>query len=621
MDLKTIRNPDFIKELNYKELKELAADIRYFLIDNVSKTGGHLSSNLGVVELTMALLRSFDIQKDKVFFDVGHQSYVYKILTGRAERFASLRQWKGLSGFQKREESEFDVWEAGHSSTSLSAALGMAVARDLDHGDFHVVPVIGDGAIGSGMSFEALNHIGASKERVIVILNDNKMSISSNAGAITLGLEKLRSSKPYTNIKREVKGALSTSSLGENILDRLTSVRDHLKKTVLDTTIFNEMGFQYFGPIDGHDIREMERFLEIAKTLDHPVVIHVLTTKGKGYSFCEEDTEGYWHGVGSFNPETGNSLSSLPYGHLSWSECISETLVRLAKEDENILAITPAMTMGSKLEKFKALFPQRFFDCGIAEEHATTFAASLALSGKKPFLAIYSSFLQRAYDQVNHDICRMDLPVVLGVDRSGIVGEDGETHQGVFDIGFLTPIPNIVIAQGKNATEAQNLLYTAFRQPKPFALRFPRGSVAFEEVREFVEIPVGSWEFIETSSKPRAVIICYGVEVEKYQQKIESNQLPILLVNARYIKPMDLTVLDKIAKLKLPVYTIEDEMLHGGLSSMILEYYNDQNAKVQLKRFGINDVFLPHGSLQQLRKHYHLNTSDVLEEIIAEFRK
>jgi len=621
MDLKSITGPDFIKDLSNNEMKELAKQIRSFLIDSVSKTGGHLSSNLGVVELTIALLHSFDVNSDKVFFDVGHQAYIYKILTGRADRFSTLRQWKGLSGFQKREESKYDVWEAGHSSTSLSAALGMAVTRDLNNETYDIIPVIGDGSIGSGMSFEALNHIGSTNRKVIIILNDNNMSISSNVGAVTQRLERLRSSKKYTDIKREVKGALSSNTVGESILGGLTSVRNHLKRTVLDTTIFNELGLQYFGPVDGHDIKELIRVFDIAKREQRPVVIHVVTTKGKGYSFCEKDRNGYWHGVSSFNPETGVSLSSLPFGHLSWSECISETLIRLAKSNDDIIAITPAMATGSKLEKFQSLFPERFFDCGIAEEHATTFAAALALDGKRPFLAIYSSFLQRAYDQVNHDICRMNLPVVLGIDRSGIVGEDGETHQGVFDVGFLSAIPNIIIAQPKNAEEAQHLLFTAFQQNKPFALRFPRGSVTYNEVKEFEKIEIGSWELLEAPVKPKAIIICYGSDVEKYQQKIQANLLPILVINARFLKPLDTNLLHEIAMMKIPVYTVENEMLHGGFSSMVIEYYNDNHLNVSLKRYGINDVFLPHGSVQQLRKHYSLNSNDILEEIISEFKK
>ena len=621
MDLKTINGPEFIKKLSPSEMKELAKEIRFFLVDNVSKTGGHLSSNLGVVELTIALLHSFNPSRDRIFFDVGHQSYVYKILTGRAHQFSTLRQWKGMSGFQKRSESPFDVWEAGHSSTSLSAALGMAVTRDLNNETYDIIPIIGDGAISSGMSFEALNHIGSSNKKVIVILNDNNMSISSNVGAITQRLERLRSSKGYTEIKREVKDVLSSNTVGEKVLDSLTNMRDYLKRSMFDTTIFNELGFQYFGPVDGHDFRDLLRIFEIAKKTDHPVVIHVVTTKGKGYSFCEEDRNGYWHGVSSFNPETGASLSTLPFGHLSWSECVSETLVRLAHENKDIIAITPAMMTGSKLEKFQSLFPNRFFDCGIAEEHATTFAAALALEGKRPFLAIYSSFLQRAYDQVNHDICRMKLPVVIGIDRCGIVGEDGETHQGVFDVGFLAGIPNIIISQPKNAEEVQHLLYTAFQQNLPFVLRFSRGSVLYQEVSEFKPIKIGEWESFKPTSKAKAIIICYGSDVEKYQQKIESNKLPILLVNARFLKPLDNKLLDKLADMNLPIYTIENEMLHGGLSSMILEYYNDKHTPVSLCRYGIDDVFLPHGSIQQIRKHYHLNTTDILEEIITHFGK
>lgn len=618
MELLEIKDPSFLKPYNYNELEQLAKEIRSFLIHSVSKTGGHLSSNLGVVELTIALHYVFNSPEDKFIFDVGHQSYIHKILTGRAKDFYTLRQWNGLAGFQKRSESEHDPWEAGHSSTSLSAALGMAMARDLNKENYHVIPIIGDGAMTGGMSYEALNQIGALKKNVIIVFNDNDMSISKNVGAISHGFDKLRSSKPYTNMKQEVKEVLSSNSIGETVLGGLKSVRDVLKRNIVDSSIFDELGIEYFGPVDGHNFKELIRVLNVAKKHEGPVVVHVITKKGKGYSYCEEDRDGYWHGVSSFNPETGLIKSMLPVGHLSWSEVVSETLIRLAKKDKEIVVLTPAMMTGSKLERYASLYPNRFFDCGIAEEHAATLAGALAQSKKKPFLAIYSSFLQRAYDQINHDVTRMDLPVVLGIDRSGIVGEDGDTHQGVFDIGILRPLPNMIIAQPKDGNEAQHLIYTAFHQQHPFAIRYPRGTVAYQEVGDFKEIPVGTWSVFESEQPNKAILITYGPDVDRFIQKIEINQYPITVVNARFLKPLDTEVLDVLVARNIPIFTYEGEMLAGGLSSAILEYLNDSNKEAHIRRIGIDDVYIPHGSVQEIRKNYSLDLPSVIKSILAE---
>lgn len=615
MDLTQIQNPAFLKSMNIDELQQLAQDIRMFLIDHVSKTGGHLSSNLGVVELTMALHRVFDSPTDKLFFDVGHQCYVHKILTGRASQFSTLRQYKGLSGFQKRSESEHDVWEAGHSSTSLSAAMGMAVVRDLNHDTYHIIPVIGDGAMGGGMSLEALNQIGSEQRNMIILFNDNNMSISQNVGVLTQNFAKLRTSKPYNTLKSDLKQRLNKNNVGQSLLTGMQNVKDAIKKSVIDTGIFGEFGLEYLGPVDGHDFKSLIKILEVAKRHEGPVVVHVLTTKGKGYPFCEEDREGRWHGVSSFNPETGMALTSIPEGHLNWSSIISESLINQAKLNQDIIAVTPAMITGSKLEKFFALFPQRAFDCGIAEEHAMTFTAGLAISGKRPFISIYSSFLQRAYDQINHDICRMDLPVVIGIDRAGLVGEDGDTHHGVFDISLLRSLPNIILCQPKDCVEAQNLMVTAFNQTHPFAIRYPRGSANFVENKDNEIIPIGSWSCYNDAQNHSVVIITYGPDVDRVLSKILTNTLPVTVINARFFKPLDEEMLCWLNKANKKVIVYETDMLVGGLSSAILEWISDHQSDMKITRLGIHDHYVTQGSMNQIRKQEKIDIVTLFEEV------
>lgn len=615
MDIKSIQDPSFLKSMTYAELTSLSQEIRSFLIENVSKTGGHLSSNLGIVELTVALHTIFNSPTDKILFDVGHQSYVHKILTGRAAGFDRLRQLNGISGFQNRSESEHDSWEAGHAGTSLSAALGMAIARDLDNKDHAVIAVIGDGSIPNGVSFEALNHIGATKHKLIIILNDNNMSISRNVGAFSHSIARLRTSAPYNSFKHEIKEVLSRSNLGHTVLSGMKNLKDTIKLNVVKPSIFTDLNLEYLGPINGHSYPELMDALVSAKEHDGPVLVHVITTKGKGFTLSENDQNGSWHGVNQFDPDTGNHINALPAGHLSWSQIISETLVRLAKEDSKLTVLTPAMIQGSKLDKFFALYPERSIDCGIAEEHATTLAASLALSGYKPFLSIYSTFLQRSYDQVNHDIARMNCPVVLGIDRSGLVGEDGATHHGVFDIGFLRPIPNLMIATPKDATEAQQMVYTALNSGKPFALRYPRGSAPYLEVSDFTTIKLGSWTLMGDLSTAQGVIITYGPDVDKVYDRIVSNQIPAVVVNARFFKPLDTDMIHQLSETRIPVLCYETDMIAGGLGSAILEYVNSNNLTFKFKSIGLHDHFVTHGSMPDLRKLEKIDTNTVLDEL------
>ena len=615
MDIKLIKNPKFLKEASVKECQVLGEQIREFLINSISKTGGHLASNLGVVELTIALHKAFNSPEDKIFFDVGHQCYTHKILTGRANEFNKLRQYNGLSGYQKFEESEHDVWEAGHSSTSLSAALGMAIARDLNNEKYHVVPIIGDGALGSGMALEALNNIGSEKRNMIIVFNDNNMSISNNVGAMTKGFARLRTEKRYNSLKQEMKTALNKTDVGKNVLNGLRGIRNIVKEQVVDAGIFGEFDIDYLGPVDGHNIRDLINAFEVAKNHEGPIVIHVLTKKGKGYKFCEEDSVGKWHGVGPFNIATGKPLVGNEGKLISWSQVISDALYELAKEDEDILVLTPAMIAGSKLEKFFAKYPERSFDCGIAEEHAVTLSAALALSNKKPFLSIYSSFLQRGYDQLNHDVCRMNLPVVFGIDRAGIVGEDGDTHHGVFDISFMRSLPNIIMSQPKDAKEANNLLYTAFNQKQPFSIRIPRGSTESNNDK-FEKIEIGSWSIFNDKEDNKVVVLSYGPDVDKILNKTLVNNLPITVVNCRFFKPLDNNMLEYISNKKLKTIIYETDILIGGLGSAILEWANDNKKDMDIVRFGIDDQFVTFGSVNQLRKDLGIDINSLFDVLL-----
>ncbi len=615
MDLTQIQNPAFLKDMSVSEMNELAAEIRSFLIENISRTGGHLASNLGVVELTIALHYVFDSPKDKIFFDVGHQCYVHKILTGRAGDFSRLRQFGGISGFQKRIESEHDVWEAGHSSTSLSAALGMAVARDLRGQNFEVVPVIGDGAVGGGMSFEALNQIGAEQRKMIIIFNDNNMSISNNVGGMSKSLARLRSAKSYNDLKTTMKHSLNRNEFGKVMYQGMKNIKDAVRDSVIERGIFGEFNLDYMGPVDGHNLRDLIRVMTVAKEHDGPVIIHAITQKGRGYSFCEKDRKGFWHGVGPFDVNTGRQLHETPEGYASWSALIADTLEEIAGKDQNVIALTPAMINGSALNHFFAKYPDRSFDCGIAEEHTATFAAGLAISGMRPFISVYSSFLQRAYDQINHDICRMDLPVVIGIDRAGLVGDDGDTHHGVFDITILKPLPNIIIGQPKDAREAVRMMNTAFAQKHPFAIRYPRGEVRVNPETSHELLKIGSWTVFNDRPDNQAAVLTYGPDVDRIVHKCEVNNLPVTVVNCRFFKPIDSECLERLAERNIPVIVYETDMKEGGLSTSVAEYYCDRKIRADVIRMGIGDHFVEHGSVSLLKRNEHLDMNSLFDMI------
>lgn len=619
VDLNNISSPSFLKQLNKKELEQLSEEIREFLIEKCSITGGHIGPNLGVVELTIALHRAFNSPKDKLLFDVGHQAYVHKILTGRASQFDTLRQYKGLCGFPKRIESEHDVWETGHSSTSLSAAMGMAAARDVQKKENHVIPVIGDGALTGGMAMEALNHIGHEKTKMIVILNDNEMSIAPNVGAIHNILGRLRTAPPYNKAKDDVESFLKKiPAVGGKIASAAERVKDSLKYLVMSGMFFEEMGFTYFGPIDGHDFDVLEKTLEIAKNTDGPVIIHVLTKKGKGYTPAETDTVGTWHGTGPYKMETGEFPKSKNQAP-GWSKLVADTVTKIAREDEKVVTITPAMPVGSKLTGFAEEFPERFFDVGIAEQHATTMAAGMAADGCKPFLSIYSTFLQRAYDQMLHDICRQNLNVFVGIDRAGLVGADGETHQGVFDIAFLRSMPNMTIMMPKDENEGQHMVKTALSYENgPIAMRYPRGNglgVPMDETLHTIEI--GTWEVLREGAD--ATILTFGTTIpmaEQAAEQLAENGIQTEIVNARFIKPLDENMLHTIFKSGKPVLTIEEAVLQGGFGSAVLEFANDHSySTAHVARMGIPDEFIEHGSVDLLLRDIHMTTENVAEQI------
>ncbi len=619
--LEEIDSPADLKKLAVADLPPLAEEIRKFLIEKLSLTGGHLAPNLGVVELTLALHYLYNSPQDKFIFDVGHQAYVHKMLTGRKDRFDSLRQKDGLCGFVKRSESEHDVWEAGHSSTSLSAAAGMAIARDLRGADSKVIAVIGDGALTGGMALEALNHIGHERRNLTVVLNDNEMSIAPNVGAIHNYLGKVRSDRTYRKAKDELDLLLrKVPAIGGKLAKTALRVKDSLKYVLAPNgVLFEEFGLTYFGPVDGHDIGKLLETFRQADNVEGPVLIHVLTTKGKGYAHAEQDSH-KWHGItGSYKIESGQVIK--PVGPPMYTEVFGNTLIELARQDDRIVAVTPAMPGGSGLLGFAEKFPGRMFDVGIAEQHAATMCAALAIEGVKPVFAVYSTFLQRAYDQVVHDICRQNLNVVFAIDRAGFVGADGETHQGVYDIAFLRHIPNMVLMMPKDENELRNMLCTAVRYDDgPIAVRYPREAgvgVAYDE--EMSPIPIGSWETLQPGDSAAILAIGPMVKVaEEAAELLKRDGMQVRVVNARFVKPLDEKMLAQLAHERMPVLVLEEGSESGGLGGAVLEYYARSgltHGPVQIA--GVPDVFVEHATIKEQRQEYGLTAEQVAAKLRA----
>ena len=613
--LDDFNNINAVKEMPIKELYAFAEEIRNFLIEKVSKTGGHLASNLGVVELTLSLYNVFDLDKDKVIWDVGHQSYVHKILTARKDKFDTLRSFGGLSGFPKREESKYDVFETGHSSTSISAAIGMARARDLKGDDYDVVTVIGDGALTGGMAFEALNDVGFRKTKMIIVLNDNQMSISKNVGGLSKYLSELRIDPTYNRIKKEINSTLrKIPSVGNGMVSSIQKLKNGIKQVIVPGMLFEHMGIKYLGPIDGHDIKEVSKVLKLAKNIDGPVIMHVITKKGKGYKFAEKEPHKF-HGVGPFNCSNGELCSN---SNECYSDAFGEQIVDLAKENKNIVAITAAMPEGTGLEKFSKEFANRFFDVGIAEQHAVTMAAGMATQGLKPIFAVYSTFLQRAYDQILHDVCLQKLPVIFAIDRAGIVGADGETHQGIFDLSYLSHIPNMTIMAPKCVSELKSMLAFAVKQDYPIAIRYPRGgdncNVKMSAIESFKR---GKWEVLLHGGK--IALIATGKMVQNailVREKLSNLGIDATVINACFIKPIDRLLISELVDKKYSIVTIEDNVIHGGMGSLVLEYINTLDVKARIINLGFKDEFIPHGSVDILYKLHKLDVDGIFESIL-----
>ncbi|WP_297519077.1 1-deoxy-D-xylulose-5-phosphate synthase [uncultured Clostridium sp.] len=604
-----------IKDLKEKELEILAQEIREFLINNISKTGGHLASNLGVVEVTLALFKNFNFDNDKVIWDVGHQSYVHKLITDRKDDFSTLRQYNGLSGFPKRIESKYDFFDTGHSSTSISAAIGMARARDIRKEDSNVIAVIGDGALTGGMALEALNDIGYNKTKMIVILNDNQMSISQNVGGLSAHLNKIRADRGYNKLKAEINATLSSSHVGKNIAHSLGKIKGSIKQLVIPSMIFEDMGLKYFGPIDGHDLKELNEVIETAKEIDGPVVIHAITQKGKGYNFAEENPNKF-HGVGPFDYSSGEMLK-VSKTKQNYSNAFGDAMIKIAKEDKDVVAITAAMPDGTGLKSFSKEYKDRFFDVGIAEQHATTMAAGMALSGLKPVFAVYSTFLQRAYDQVIHDVCIQKLPVVFAIDRAGIVGEDGETHQGMFDVSFLGIIPNMTILAPKMIEEVEGILKWAVDFNKPVAIRYPRGT-DYEDLdfKPLSEINLGKWETIKEGEK--LAIIASGKMLQHASIAVNhiDNNESIEIINSTFIKPIDTKLIDSLNERGMDILVIEDGVLRGGMGEGIISYLNNKNYTRRIECIGYDDKFIVHGKVDMLYKENNLDPASIKDKIL-----
>jgi 1-deoxy-D-xylulose-5-phosphate synthase len=616
--LEQINSPDELKKLPVEELPKLAEEIRRFLIESLSKTGGHLASNLGVVELTIALHYLFDSPRDKILWDVGHQAYVHKILTGRREMFSTLRQYKGLCGFPKMRESEHDCWETGHSSTSLSGAMGMVAARDLKGEDYKVIPVIGDGALTGGMALEALNHIGESQSDMIVILNDNEMSISPNVGAIHNHLARLRTNKSYNKMKDEIQHLLKKiPTVGVPFAKTLERIKDSLKYLVVSGVFFEHLGFTYIGPVDGHQLDELMESLRLAGKTKGPVLVHVITRKGYGYKPAEDDSVVY-HGVGTYKIESG-AFQKKAGGPPNYPSVFGKTLVKLAEKDERIVAITPAMLTGSKLEAFQKKFPQRCFDVGIAEQHAVTFAAGLATQGMKPVLAIYSTFLQRGYDQLVHDVCRQNLNVVFAVDRAGFVGEDGETHQGIYDIGYMRSQPNIVIMMPKDENELQHMIHTAVQyNDGPVAVRYSKSAgVGVPMDDELKLLPIGKAEEVRPGKD--VAILALGPMVQtslEAAEQLKEKGIDARVINARFAKPLDTGLLDQLADENIPLITVEEAAVIGGFGSAVLEYYQQKEIEMpKVKILGVPDIYVEHGSIDDQRREVGLTPEGIADTV------
>jgi 1-deoxy-D-xylulose-5-phosphate synthase len=613
--LDKINSPVDLKKIPLEKLPQLAQEIRDRIITVVSRTGGHLASNLGVVELTIALHYVFDLPKDKLIWDVSHQCYTHKLLTGRKDRFESLRQYQGLSGFTKRKESEYDSFGAGHASTSISAALGMVCARDQKGEDYKIIAVIGDGALTGGISFEGLNNAGAQGKNILVVLNDNAMSISKNVGAVSKYLTDLLTDEKYNKLKAEIWEMVGRFKRRDKIRAMVAQAEESIKGFLVPGVIFEKLGFRYFGPIDGHDINQLVKTLEHLKNFKGPKLLHILTQKGKGYKFAEEDSPKF-HGIGKFDKVTGKSND---VGKKAYTDIFGQTMVKLAEMDPDLMVITAAMCLGTGLLDFSLKFPKRFYDVGIAEQHGTTFACGLATSGVKPVFAVYSTFLQRAFDQMIHDMALQNLPVILAIDRAGLVGEDGPTHHGAFDLSYLRQIPNIIVMAPKDGNELKDMLYTAVNWGKsPVAIRYPRTAIPDKEIKEgFNLLPLDKWEVLRKGKD--LLILAAGSMVylaTDAASELSTEGIEAEVINCRIIKPLDEKLLLSSLKRFDKILTVEENVLSGGFGSAIAEFIFEKGIqKIDLRRSGIPDKFIEHGSRKELLNLLGLDKEGIVKAV------
>lgn len=618
MLLEKIQKENDIKQLKPEELEKLAEEIRQFLVEKISVTGGHLASNLGVVELTMTLHLAFELPQDKMIWDVGHQSYTHKILTGRRAGFDDLRKYGGMSGFPKRKESECDAFDTGHSSTSISAGLGYVAARDIKGEEHSVISIIGDGAMTGGMAYEALNNASRLKSNFIIVLNDNNMSISENVGGMSRYLNGLRTAEAYTGLKKGVEDTLMKIPVqGEKILYQMKKTKSGLKQLFVPGMFFEDMGITYLGPVDGHDIRKLYKTFQEAKRVDHAVLVHVLTKKGKGYVPAEENPSRF-HGIVPFDIETGEAKEKSSKD--SYTDIFSKVFCDIAKQNDAVVGITAAMADGTGLARFARMFPDRFFDVGIAEEHALTFAAGLAAGGLKPVVAVYSSFLQRAFDQTIHDVCLQNLPVMIAVDRAGLVGSDGETHQGLFDLSFLNMIPNMTILSPKNRWEMADMVRFCADFQYPVALRYPRGA-AYEGLSAFrTPIVYGKSEILYEEEDIAVIFVGHMAELAvQVRDRLKEIGYHCSLINARFVKPLDTEMLEALTKDHRLFVTIEENVLSGGFGEQVLHYVSRAKLDVGVRCIGIPDDYVEHGNVDLLRREVGLDAETIVKQIIADY--
>lgn len=619
--LDTINQANDIKNINPQEYDKLAAEIRIFLVNNISRTGGHLASNLGVVELTMALHLSLDLPQDKLIWDVGHQAYIHKLLTGRKNQFATLRQMDGISGFPKISESEYDAFDTGHSSTAISAALGLVKARDLSKQSHRVVAVLGDGALTGGMAFEALNNAGRLKSNMMIVLNDNNMSISENVGGMANYLAKLRTNSKYTGLKETMENTLTQMpGIGKSVVNRLKRSKDAIKYFMLPSMFFEDLGITYIGPIDGHNISQMMEAFKAAARLKKAVVVHVLTKKGKGYSLAEKNPS-WFHAIDQFDVQSGKPMKAEK--GISYTKVFSGALIQNAMNNDKVVAITAAMPYGTGLSEFKKKFPDRFFDVGIAEEHAVTFAAGLAMGGFRPVVAIYSTFLQRSYDQIIHDVCINNLPVVFAIDRAGITGRDGKTHQGIFDLSYLSHIPNLTVLAPKNGQELTDMLSFALTYPGPVAIRYPKGEAyqGFAEVRTPIEHGKSEILIQEEDIAILAVGSMVGVGAE-LAEGLHREGKRATLVNVRFVSPIDRELLDTLSKKHKTFITLEENVRSGGFGQKVADYLCDTGKqKIRHINISIPDMYVEQGAVNELYEKLGLDVEGILAKVKKQLAK